>query len=150
MRRHERVVRGFLARVAGPARADDLAQETFLSAWSRAGSYSGEGSYRGWLLRIAWRSFLMEQRTGSRRIPAGAGDGPERAGSDDPERRLMVEDALARLDEKDRAAVILCHVLGHSHAEAAAILDSPLGTLKSRVARGTRRLLEMLGDGDGD
>lgn len=40
----------------------------------------------------------------------------------------------------------LCLVLGHSHGEAATILGTPLGTLKSRVARGTRRLLELLGD----
>jgi RNA polymerase sigma-70 factor (ECF subfamily) len=133
-----------------PARADDLAQEAFLTAWTKARSYSGEGSYRGWLLRIAWRSFLMDERARGRRIPAFAGTEapPERAEPARAERDLVIEDALARLKEEDRAAVILCLVLGHSHTEAAAILDSPLGTLKTRVARGTRRLAELLGNDD--
>lgn len=133
-----------------PGRADDLAQEAFLTAWTKARSYSGEGSYRGWLLRIAWRAFLMDERARGRRIPAhgGSQDLPEQAEPARVEQGLVVEDALGRLREDDRAAVILCLVLGHSHAEAASILDSPLGTLKTRVARGTRRLAELLGDED--
>ena len=55
VRRHERVVRGFLARLAGAGRADDLAQETFLTAWTKASAFTGEGRYKGWLMRIAWR-----------------------------------------------------------------------------------------------
>lgn len=151
VRRHERVVRGFLARLApGGGRADDLAQETFLTAWSKAAGFSGEGRYRGWLLRIAWTAFLMDVRQRGRRLPEHAGSGglPEPAGGDDAERDLIVEDALSRLAEADRAAVVLCLVLGHSHREAAEILDMPLGTLKTRVARGSARLLELLGDDD--
>ena len=132
------------------ARADDLAQETFLTAWSKARSFSGEGSYRGWLLRIAWRSFLMDERARGRRLPAYSGADEDLPEEVEPaasaETSLVIEDALARLREDDRAAVILCLVLGHSHGEAAAILDSPLGTLKSRVARGTRQLMQLLGE----
>jgi RNA polymerase sigma factor (sigma-70 family) len=150
VRRHERVVRGFLNRLAGPGRADDLAQETFLTAWSKAADFTGEGRYRGWLLRVAWRTFLMDARGRSRRIPAyaGAGEAPEQTDRGDAERDLIVEDALARLKEEDRAAVVLCLVLGHSHSEAAAILEMPLGTLKTRVARGSAKLIELLGDDD--
>ncbi len=150
VRRHERVVRGFLARLAGSDRADDLAQETFLTAWTKAAAFAGQGRYRGWLLRIGWTSFLMDNRGRSRRLPAysGSGAAPEPAAGGDAERDLIVEDALARLGEADRAAVVLCLVLGHSHGEAAAILDMPLGTLKTRVARGSRQLLELLGDDD--
>ena len=150
VRRHERVVRGFLTRLAGAGRADDLAQETFLTAWAKAAAFTGEGRYRGWLLRIGWTTFLMEARGRSRRIPAysGTGEAPEQADRSDAERDLIVEDALARLAEADRAAVVLCLVLGHSHREAAEILDMPLGTLKTRVARGSARLLELLGDDD--
>jgi RNA polymerase sigma-70 factor (ECF subfamily) len=148
VRRHERVVRGFLTRLAGPNRADDLAQETFLTAWTRAAAFTGEGRYKGWLMRIAWRTFLMDARGRGRRLPehAGSGEAPEQADRSDAERDLIVEDALARLGEADRAAVILCLVLGHSHSEAALILEMPLGTVKTRVARGSARLLELLGD----
>jgi RNA polymerase sigma-70 factor (ECF subfamily) len=154
VRRHERVVRGFLARVtAGSGRADDLAQETFLTAWSKARAYGGHGRYRGWLLRIAWTTFLMDLRQAKRRLPAwrgGEAEAPEPVAADDAERDLIVEDALKRLREEDRAAVTLCLVLGHSHREAAEILDMPLGTLKTRVARGSARLAELLGDEDDD
>jgi RNA polymerase sigma-70 factor (ECF subfamily) len=133
--------------------ADDLAQETFLTAWSRAASFTGQGRYRGWLLRIAWTTFLMDARSRRRRIPAWKGSGdapmPEERAAGDAEEDLVVRDAMARLRVGDRAAVTLCLVLGHSHGEAAKILDAPLGTVKSRVARGTKRLVELLGD-DGE
>ncbi|MGZ8284153.1 MAG: RNA polymerase sigma factor [Allosphingosinicella sp.] len=150
VRRHERVVRGFLTRLAGPNRADDLAQETFLTAWTKASAFTGEGRYKGWLMRIAWRTFLMDARGRSRRPPehSGTGEVPDQADRGDAERDLIVEDALGRLKDADRAAVILCLVLGHSHAEAAQILDMPLGTVKTRVARGSAQLLELLGDDD--
>ncbi|HYW16480.1 MAG TPA: RNA polymerase sigma factor [Allosphingosinicella sp.] len=150
VRRHERVVRGFLARLAGPNRADDLAQETFLTAWTKASAFTGEGRYKGWLMRIAWRSFLMDSRGRGRRLPEHKGTSgiPEQADRSDAERDLIVEDALGRLKPEDRAAVVLCLVLGHSHGEAAQILDMPLGTLKTRVARGSAKLIELLGDTD--
>lgn len=150
VRRHERVVRGFLTRLAGPNRADDLAQETFLTAWTKANAFTGEGRYKGWLMRIAWRTFLMDARGRGRRLPehAGTGEAPEPVDRSDAERDLIVEDALGRLKPEDRAAVILCLVLGHSHGEAAQILDMPLGTLKTRVARGSAKLIELLGDDD--
>ena len=153
VRRHERVVRAFLARLApgGSGRADDLAQETFLTAWTKASAFTGEGRYLGWLMRIAWTTFLMDVRGRGRRIPAYSGmDAPrEQADRSDVERDLIVEDALGRLGEAHRAAVTLCLVLGHSHREAAEILDMPLGTLKTRVARGSAKLIELLGDEDG-
>ena len=150
VRRHERVVRGFLARLAGANRADDLAQETFLTAWTHAAAFTGEGRYKGWLMRIAWRTFLMDARGRGRRLPEhkGMGELPEQVDRSDAERDLIVEDALGRLKEEDRAAVVLCLVLGHSHSEAAQILEMPLGTLKTRVARGSAKLIELLGDDD--
>jgi RNA polymerase sigma-70 factor (ECF subfamily) len=151
VRRHERLVRGFLMRLApASGAADDLAQETFLTAWSRAASFTGQGRYKGWLLRIAWTTFLMDARSRRRRIPAWKGGGeappPEERAVGDAEEELVVRDAMARLRVGDRAAVTLCLVLGHSHAEAAKILEAPLGTVKSRVARGTRQLLALLGE----
>ncbi|WP_206185943.1 RNA polymerase sigma factor [Sphingosinicella sp. BN140058] len=147
MRRHERVVRGFLMRLAS-GDADDLAQETFLRAWSRAETYGGGGRYRAWLLGIAWKTFLMNARARKRRPLGSADPAPERAAPVDTEQEAIVADALARLRPEDRAAVLLCHLLGHSHHEAAEILGFPLGSLKSRVARGTAQLLALLGNGD--
>nr|WP_269845200.1 RNA polymerase sigma factor [Sphingomonas deserti] len=151
VRRHERVVRGFLTRLAPDSgHADDLAQESFLRAWTKAETYAGDGRYRGWLLKIAWTTFLMDARARRRRPPAYAGQAiaPEPHAAADAEAEAIVADAMKRLKPEDRAAVTLCHVLGYTHSEAAAILDFPLGTLKTRVARGTALLVTLLGNGE--
>jgi RNA polymerase sigma factor (sigma-70 family) len=128
--------------------ADDLAQDTFLRAWTRAGTYDGDGRYRAWLLGIAWTTFLMDARTRRRRPPAYVGQAVAAEPSAAAHAEPIVADAMKRLKPEDRAAVMLCHVLGHSHQEAAAILGFPLGSLKSRVARGTAQLIKLLGNGD--
>jgi RNA polymerase sigma-70 factor (ECF subfamily) len=142
VRRHERRVRAFLARVTRGEGADDLAQETFLRAWRVAGSFRGEGSYEGWLLRIAWRQFLSSRR---KRTEAAA-DVPDQADplAADRDARIDVARALDRLGPRERAAAVLCLGEGYSHAEAAAILDLPLGTLKSIVARAKGALVMHL------
>ena len=57
-------IRGFLRRLAAgdEALADDLAQDTFLTAYRRISSFRGEGSFQGWLFRIAYTSFLQHRR----------------------------------------------------------------------------------------
>jgi RNA polymerase sigma-70 factor (ECF subfamily) len=142
VRRHERRVRAFLARVARGEGADDLAQETFLKAWRMAGSWRGEGSYEGWLLRIAWRQFLSSRRKRSEEPAEPTDRADETAGAHDA--RIDVERALARLAPRERAAAMLCLGEGYSHAEAATILDLPLGTLKSIVARAKGALVKQL------
>lgn len=135
-------MRGFLARVTRGDGADDLAQETFLKAWRVAGSYRGEGSYEGWLLRIAWRLFLSSRRQRTE-APAEVTDRAD-AGGGDRDARIDVERALERLAPRERAAALLCLGEGYSHGEAAAILDLPLGTLKSIVARAKVALVRHL------
>lgn len=103
------------------------------------------------MLRIAWTTFLMDIRQAKRRLPTFRGyeaEVPESVAFGDAEGDLIVKDALKRLRHEDRAAVTLCLVLGHSHREAAEILDMPLGTLKTRVSRGIAKLTELLGDED--
>lgn len=134
-------MRAFLGRLAGPAAGDDLAQETFLKAWRAAASWRGEGSYEGWLLRIGWRAFLSSRRV--RREEAA--EEVERADpTPGPGLRLDVERALAALPPRERAAAILCFGEGWSHGEAAAILELPLGTLKSLAARAKAALAAAL------
>jgi RNA polymerase sigma-70 factor (ECF subfamily) len=132
-----------LRRLAGDG-ADDLAQETFLAAWRAAASWRQDGSYRSWLYRIAWRKFLSERRGERPAAPldAAAGVGVEPSAS----RRAAIEQAMARLGERERMAALLCFAEGYSHGEAATIMDVPLGTLKSLVARARRGLVECLED----
>jgi RNA polymerase sigma factor (sigma-70 family) len=135
-------VRAFLARLTRGESADDLAQETFLKAWRMASAYRGEGSYEGWLLRIAWRQFLSSRRKRTEEpVEAGEEADPRAV---DSNARIDVERALDRLGPRERAAATLCLGEGYSHSEAAAILELPLGTLKSIVARARGELLKHL------
>ncbi len=147
--RHQQAVRGFLRRTCGDwSDADDLAQETFVVAWSTLGRYKGEASVRSWLCGIAWRKAVSHQRSRNRRLGRDtafteAAEGAATAPGE--EERLDLADALSGLPLEQRAAVSLCLAADFSHAEAAHALDLPLGTLKSHVTRGRAKLLEVLG-----
>ena len=150
--RHQQTVRAFLRRlVADPTDADDIAQETFLAAWTRARTFRGRSSVRTWLCAIAWRKAKSSQRSAFRRRAREAAY-HEQAGLAQPtkpqgEDRAAVRQALQTLPIEQRAAVVLCLAGGVSHGDAAEILGLPLGTVKSHVARGRARLLKVLEGG---
>lgn len=150
--RHQSMVRGFLRRTLGGgwAEADDVAQETFLAGWQSLRSLKDPDGVRSWLLGIAWRRALDRLRTARR---AAVRDRswlenivlPEGISHED---RMALASALGALPPDQRACVALCLADGLSHADAAAALNLPLGTVKSHVARGRARLLEALGGSD--
>ncbi len=147
---HQRAVRGFLRRLSGShADADDLAQETFVTAWSRLDALRPQESVRAWLCGIAYRKWLTHRRTQARRQ---AREGAAMESPDQPRPpsgdRLDAAAALAVLPPEQRAAVALCLAAEFSHAEAAQALALPLGTVKSHVTRGRAKLLELLGGQD--
>jgi len=151
--RHQQAVRAFLRRACGNwALADDLAQETFLTAWSRLDRRTPGTSLRAWLCGIAYRKCLTAQRAERRshRREADYEQAISPAGEVRPEDRLALEAAMAELPLEQRACVALCLAAEFSHAEAAQALDLPLGTVKSHVARGRARLLAKLGLADDD
>ena len=148
--RHQQALRAFLRRVSGDwALADDLAQETFLTAWSRLGRLAPGQSAGAWLCGIGYNKYLTALR-GARRArqrdtdwSRGAADPPTAAPQ--AEDRLTLQAAMAELSVEQRACVALCLAGDYSHAEAAAALDLPLGTVKSHLVRGRARLLLILG-----
>lgn len=130
------------------ALADDLAQETFLAAWRRIGSYEGKGAFRGWLCRIAYTQFLQNRRSAkasAARDVAYMADADltqdDKAAAD---ARLDLDRLLAPLSPEQRAAMALCYGEGMSHAEAADARGLPLGTVKSHVLRGRERVMKSL------
>ena len=151
--RHQQAVRAFLRRACGDAAlADDLAQETFLAAWSQIGRFDGRSTFRSWLCGIAYRKRLGDRRStlrGLRRdgdwAQAQSLTVAEAAGHED---RLTLQAAMTALPLEQRAAVALCLAADLSHAEAAGALGLPLGTVKSHVARGRQKLLDRLGARD--
>ena len=136
--RHQQAVRSFLRRVCGhEADADDLAQETFLAAWT-------------WLFSIAWRKAKGLARSASRsRIRDTAwSEMQDKTAIPQTEANIALAQAMAQLNGDQRAAVALCLAGGWSHGDAASVLDLPLGTVKSHVSRGRARLVEILGVDD--
>ena len=148
--RHQQAVRTFLRGLTvNPSDADDIAQETFLAAWSQAKAFRGQGSARAWLFSIAWRKAKGNQRSWFRAAQrdtvyheALAHDEVSEMAAED---RIALRQALQSLPMDQRAAVTLCLGTGHSHAEVADILAIPLGTIKSYVQRGREKLRAILG-----
>jgi RNA polymerase sigma-70 factor (ECF subfamily) len=149
--RFQRRVFGLALTLLGDARAaEDAAQEAFLRAWRHAEAFdSSRGSVVTWLLTITRNIAIDGLR--ARRAPAlDIDDVLERtpiASSPDPvvaalldEDSQLVHRALARLPEPQRRAVVLAGMWGLSAREVAEREEIPLGTAKTRIRTGLRRL----------
>ncbi|KUG52480.1 RNA polymerase subunit sigma [Serinicoccus chungangensis] len=136
-----------------PELASDAVQDAFLNAFRRAGSFRGDAQVTTWLHRITVNACLDRLR---RSRPTVELEGHEPVDPRDRhtsvEVRLDVQDALARLPEGQRLALVLVDMHGLSIAEAAAVLEVAEGTVKSRCSRGREamaRLLHLDGQGEG-
>jgi RNA polymerase sigma-70 factor (ECF subfamily) len=140
-------VRGLLRRMgADPATADDISQDTFIAAFQAIGSWRGEAPIGAWLCRIAARLYVKRWRKEARydlqaEVEEGAQDHWSGSSADD---RMDLDDALKILTPPERVCVSLCHGAGLSHSEAAELLRTPLGTVKSHVKRGLDKLKARL------
>lgn len=157
--RYESPVYNLCLRMLGSREtAEDIAQEAFLLAFRGIGRFQG-GNLRAWLLRIAANACYDELRRRARHPAASLDlltDDEERSyqpASSDPspedevlqlELRREIEKGLLTVPEEQRLAVILCDVQGLSYEEIALIMQTSLGTVKSRVSRGRGRLREYL------
>lgn len=121
-------------------RADDLAQETFIKAFTSIRQFSGLGSFRAWLFRIAYRTFLDSCRS---RKPSQGLDNVN-IGCEMSSETTILQSALACLDETERNVILLSAVEQLSHSQIAHVADMPLGTVKSIVARAKSKLREYL------
>lgn len=155
--RHSRTVYRWMARSVGEQEAEDLTQEVFLKAFRGLDRFRGEAPPRAWLASIADNSVKNRYRARGRfrRIFAGSADVPEcpdaiaderspeeHAGSG--EARALVTDALRKLCPEYRMPVVLRDLEDWSYEEIAASLAIPVGTVKSRIARGRGQLRTIL------
>jgi RNA polymerase sigma-70 factor (ECF subfamily) len=134
----------FTAALVDAGAADDLTQETFLRAFKALPGFEGRSSARTWLLGIARRTCADHLRAVVRRRRLDARIAAQAATelpAPDPSHRLAAADLLARLGEERRTAFVLTQVLGLSYAEAAAVEEVPVGTIRSRVARARDELV---------
>jgi RNA polymerase sigma-70 factor (ECF subfamily) len=141
-RRHQREIFGYLMRVTGDrALAEDLAQETFLKAFTGALGYRGEASVRTWLFTIARNTLISHQRR-SRPLEVGIDDA-EVAVRTDPDVRLGVAETLAALPLQHREVLVLCDLLGFSPLEAAELTGVTPNALRVRLHRARRAFREV-------
>lgn len=129
-----------------PELAADCVQDGFVAAFRRADSFRGDSAVTTWLHRIVVNACLDRLR---RRRPASELPEHELADRHDhharTELRLDIEEALGRLPEGQRAALVLVDMHAVPVAEAAMILGVAEGTIKSRCARGRAALAVILG-----
>lgn len=154
LRRHQGAVRAVLRRLTrgDAALADELAQECFLRAYQAMSGFRGEARVRTWLIRIACNLFLQQRRSADGRgqaLTEPLQETQEVASDASALGRqvalgLDMARALARLSEAERDAIVHCYYADLSHAEAAAALGWPLGTLKTHLLRGKAKLREAL------
>ncbi|WP_189320668.1 sigma-70 family RNA polymerase sigma factor [Streptomyces flaveus] len=152
---HRDVVRYVAHLSADPQVADDLAQDTFLRALGSLHRFEGRCSARTWLLSIARRAVIDSFRHAAARPRL----------SDEQDWQLAVEhaqphdlpgfddgiallDLLAALPDERREAFTLTQLLGLPYAEAAAVSDCPVGTVRSRVARARVTLMGLLAEAE--
>lgn len=151
-------LRRFVASLAGADEADDLTQETYLRAFRALPAFRRESSTRTWLLTLARRVVVDHFRLTGRRVPlsdtewAPAADAADlrsgRAFTADPAAVVSWQDLLGSVRADRREALLLTQVLGLSYEEAAQVCGCPVGTIRSRVARGRDDLLALVQDGD--
>ncbi len=141
--------------ISNSATADDLLQDVFVEILRSIGTYTGEGSFGGWVRTITVNKCLMHLRSPWHRglfwIDAGEDDGDGGYAPVDPAPRpdaqltsIGLEKALATLSPLTRAVVLLHDVEGYKHHEIAKLLGRTTGFSKSQLARAHTRLRKLL------
>jgi RNA polymerase sigma factor (sigma-70 family) len=137
--------------------AEDVLHDAFLSIWTRSGSFDPQrGAGRGWIYSIVRHQALDVVRAAGREVQAdeevfdalGATPGTGTGLADAFELRQdmgRLHDCLVGLDESKRSSILYAYVDGCSHAEIAARMQSPLGTIKAWIKRGLSALKECMG-----
>jgi RNA polymerase sigma factor (sigma-70 family) len=156
MRHQAAVVRAARVVCRSHEEAEDVAQEAFVTAWTRLDGYRGEAQFRTWLLTIAWRRALSRRESMWRRLrrTVSTGEGAYRepaAAARDPDERLADEALVRRLRAlvgqlplRLRGPLLLAASGDWTYDEMAAALGVPSGTLKWRVMEARRRLKSQL------
>ena len=144
VRRHGSAVRALLRRLgADPATADDIAQDAFIQAFEKCAEFRGEGAFGAWVKRIAARLYIKRKAKEARYVSETEAPAEEPIHADQAG-RMDLDEALKGLTDIERLCVSMCHGAGLSHAEIAAALNTPLGTVKSHVKRGLDKLRARL------
>lgn len=163
-RNRRAVFRAALAAVRSPAEADDVAQEAFVTAFRKLGSFRGESQFRTWLLSITWRKAIDRRKSISRWLRTSSSAPLDDAGEEmfdamermpstersqedtlvDEELQRNVTRLIGTLPKKLRDALLLAGTGEHTYEQISGMLGVPLGTVKWRVSEARRVLKKKL------
>jgi RNA polymerase sigma-70 factor (ECF subfamily) len=131
------------------AKAEELAQDVFVRAWEKLGTFEGKSAFSTWLHRLAVNVVLGNRRADAIRVgkvfttdDLEAYDTPSRP--PDPGRALDLERAIAQLPNGARTVFVLHDVEGYKHEEIAELHGLAVGTCKAQLHRARRLLREAL------
>lgn len=139
----------YVCRIAGPSDADDVVQDVLIAVARKIAWLTEPRLFRAWAFRIASRAAFSHLRKRRRRAAHEAEDAVDSVAAPDPPptdevlRELLESDVLS---PASRAVLVLHFQEEMELAEVAAVLEIPLGTVKSRLAYGLRTLRRYLGD----
>ena len=153
----QRIHRTMFAMLGNRHDAEDATQETFLTAFRKLSQFERRASFYTWLHRIAFNLAIDRQRQKGRKSHRCVGDemidqtdSSERENENPLERAITIETvdqvrvALERLDAERRNIIVLRDIDGLDYTEIAAVLDLPIGTVRSRLHRARLELREIM------
>ena len=164
-RNRRAVFRAALACVGSPAEADDVAQEAFVTAFLKLGTFRGDAQFRTWLLSITWRKAIDRRKSASRWLRLTFAPAPRDDSGEDAfdymdripsmgrsQEETVVDDELQQnvtrligtLPRKLRDALLLAGTGEHTYEQISKMLGTPLGTVKWRVSEARRVLKKKL------
>lgn len=145
---YKRRVYGLVTRIAGPADADEVAQEAFVRIFRGLSKFRGDAALGTWIYRLAVNAALthVTRRSTRNKRTAELVDVPAPETTPrDPNLAARLEDALASLPPGYRAVLVLHDIEGLSHEECAEIMGCRVGTSKSQLHKARARMRDILG-----
>ena len=144
VRRYQSPVRRFfLSQTMGDEQlSDDLAQDTFIKAYTNITTFRGLASFKTWVMRIAYN--VWYDYTRSKRQTEDVDAAPQRAGSENSSLKMDLYAALALLKPDERTCITLQLIDGYDIAGIAKITQMKEGTIKSHLSRGKEKLANYL------
>jgi RNA polymerase sigma-70 factor (ECF subfamily) len=127
--------RFFRRRTPDAARAEELAQDTFVAVLEGAARYAERGTVRSYLFGTAYNVLLADRRKAVHRATEPLDMEPAAGGPFDPDAGIWVRDALLRLDEGEREVLMLREYEQLSYQEIADLRGTPLNTVRSQLFR---------------
>lgn len=148
VRKHEKSFRRFLMALCcgDSALADDIAQESYIKAYLSIAKLENPDSFRFWLFRIGYNSFLTHRRS-EKIMSVDYSEIGETPSDNETDANFKYQDlhlALKQLPQRIRTSLLLYYMEGYSVKEISAIVDSSEDSVRQHLSRGRQQLKQLL------